>query len=536
MRTIRDHHSGDLFDPWGFLGDKRRKLLDRSWSGVFREHLLEALPVAKLAQHFHGQMGRPTKDLHGAMGVLILQQLHDLTDAATVQALAFNIAWHYALDLRDGSDTYLCEKTLRNYRRLVIDHGLDELLFRSLTDRLIGAFEVDPAKQRLDSTAIRSAMRNLTRLGIVVETIAKFLRELARVEPGLHERVDAGLVRRYVEREGEGCFANTTPSESKRRLPEAGRDLLTLAVMFRGTQAATLDSFVILQRVLSEQFEVSDSPSDEGDPKPTLRVKEPHEIPCDNVCNPADPDSSYNKHRGQGYLTQVMETYQQDDSDDPPIPKPDLITHVSVGKMTVHDGRCLEPAIEDVKARQVQPQQLLADTHYGSAQNVQGLSAQGVELISPAMPPKGSKQDQLALEQFELDDQGRITRCPAGHEPLTASLGKVRLQARFDASICQSCSLLKRCPVRKTIERGESARYQYTLQRVAMRARRLADQTHEFKQVYRWRAGIEATMSRLKHQMRLAHLRVRGLAAVTHRVLLRALGLNIHRCAAFVGP
>ena len=136
MRTIRDHHSGDLFDPWEFLGDKRRKLLTCSWSGVFREHLLEALPVAKLAQHFHGQMGRPTKDLHVAMGVLILQQLHDLTDSATVQALAFNIAWHYALDLRDGSDTYLCEKTLRNYRRLVIDQGLDGLLF-SLADRSV---------------------------------------------------------------------------------------------------------------------------------------------------------------------------------------------------------------------------------------------------------------------------------------------------------------------------------------------------------------------------------------------------------------
>ena len=39
-----------------------------------------------------------------------------------------------------------------------------------------------------------------------------------------------------------------------------------------------------------------------------------NKIPCDIVNNPADPDSSYNKHRGQGYLTQVMETYQEDDA------------------------------------------------------------------------------------------------------------------------------------------------------------------------------------------------------------------------------
>jgi hypothetical protein len=32
-------------------------------------------------------------------GVLILQQLHDLTDAKTMEAVAFNLAWHYALDV-----------------------------------------------------------------------------------------------------------------------------------------------------------------------------------------------------------------------------------------------------------------------------------------------------------------------------------------------------------------------------------------------------------------------------------------------------
>ena len=45
-------------------------------------------------------MGRPSKDLHVVIGVLLLQQLHDLSDAETVEALAFNMAWHYALDVR----------------------------------------------------------------------------------------------------------------------------------------------------------------------------------------------------------------------------------------------------------------------------------------------------------------------------------------------------------------------------------------------------------------------------------------------------
>lgn len=34
------------------------------------------------------------------------------------------------------------------------------------------------SRQRMDSTALRSAMRSLTRIGIVVEIISKFAREL----------------------------------------------------------------------------------------------------------------------------------------------------------------------------------------------------------------------------------------------------------------------------------------------------------------------------------------------------------------------
>ena len=536
MHRTRDRSNGLLFDPWASLGAKRRQMLDKSWAGVFRSHLLNALPVRALAGAFSAGMGRPTKDLHVAAGVLILQQLHDLTDAATVEALAFNLAWHYALDVQDEADAYLCEKTLRNYRRLVMDQGLDRVLFQALTDELVQAFGVDVSRQRLDSTGIRSAMRSLTRLGTVVETISKFLRELARTYPGLHAHVDVELVRRYVAREGEGCFADTTPSESKRRLPEAGRDLWQLAKRFESTEARALESFGLLQRVLAEQFEIVEADDASADDAP-VRVKEPKEIPCDNLRNPADPDSSYNKHRGQGYLAQVMETYQEDDEQEDEQAQhtagdtPDLITHVSVGKMNVHDSQYLEPALADVSNRDLKPQQLLADSHYGSTDNVHEAAEEAVELVSPAMTAKGEARGDLTLEQFELDETGRVLRCPAGHTPVLTSHGPQRHQARFDPAVCAACPLRERCPTRTADRRGEGRRLQYTHDRVAQRRRRLNDRSSAFKARYRWRAGIEATMSRLKHQMRLAHLRVRGMPTVTYATFLRALGLNIHRCA-----
>lgn len=63
--------------------------------------------------------------------------------------------------------------------------------------------------------------------------------------------------------------------------------------------------------------------------------------------------------------------------------------------------------------------------------------------------------------------------------------------------------------------------------------RRLHDKTEAFRTCHRWRAAIEGAMARYKHHMGMGCLRVRGLKAVRYRAFLRALGLNIHRMAAY---
>ena len=115
MLILRDHDSAAPSDLWIQLGAKRKQLLDRSWAGVFRDYLLLDLPVTELAPHFSKDFGRPSKDLHVVFGALLLQQLHDLTDAQTVEAMAFNLAWQYALDVQSEADCYFSERTLRTY-------------------------------------------------------------------------------------------------------------------------------------------------------------------------------------------------------------------------------------------------------------------------------------------------------------------------------------------------------------------------------------------------------------------------------------
>lgn len=502
-------------------------MLEKSWAGVFRTHLLDRLEVNKLAAFFSSENGRPSKDLYAALGVLILQQLHDLTDLQVVEQLAFNLAWHYALDIRDDSDVYICERSLQNYRRLVIDQELDKLLFKNLTDELIRVFQIDTSRQRIDSTAIRSAMRLMTRVETVVETLCKFFRECARVKPEQFKLIDQGIRERYINGEESGCFSYPAPKQAKRCLSEVGADVLAVLKTLRGTAASDLFSFQLLERVFSEQFDIE---SAEEHAEDKLLVKEPKDIPCDNVGNPSDPDSSYNAYHGQGYLLQVMETHEPSEE---PSSKPDLITHINVHKMTIGDSKAIDPAVQDTTARGIQPELILGDTRFGSEENHRRLGDEGLQLVAPTQPPKGYKKGKLTLEQFRLDDQGLITQCPDGQIPISTTVGKAKIQAVFRAETCGNCRHRNGCPTAAAIKRGELPRVQYTPARVEKLRRREYEQSNAFKQIYRWRAGIEATVSRLKYQMNLARLRVRGMGSVRYTVWMRSLGLNILRAANY---
>jgi len=523
MRNVRDHLTGDLFERWGYLGEKRLKRLRESWPEVFRKNVIGKLPTAKLAVEFDPEMGRPTLDIPVMIGALILQQIFNLTDQETVESVAFNIAWQYALDVRSGAELEMTDRTLRNYRKLVIDLGLDEVIFAEVTDELIKAFKVDTSKQRMDSTAFKSSMRELTRLGTFVETISKFIRELKRRHPVEYERIDKEVIRKYVDREGEGCFGQR-PIETRKRLPEAAETLYELIDTFRGTAAEGTESFGLMKRVFEEQCEVEDDGK--------LRIKAPEEVGCENVNNPSDPDSTYNGYKGQGYTAQVLETYTEDVHGEKT--QPDIITYVAINKMTQMDTQALKPALDEVEERGIKPEVVIADTPYGAyANRIEALN-RGVEIVAPSQPLQQNENGKLSLEDFELDESGLVVKCPAGYAPKSTNAMKSHMDARFDKAICLSCDLRYHCPCGIQVVKGKKPRIWYRYSRVGHAGRLRYEKTDKFRDKYRWRAGIEGTMSRLKNWLKLDNLRVRGRPAVSLALRLKALGLNILRCAVYM--
>ena len=74
--------------------------------------------------------------------------------------------------------------------------------------------------------------------------------------------------------------------------------------------------------------------------------------------------------------------------------------------------------------------------------------------------------------------------------------------------------------------RGEGKKYYYlrvTEKQIRIAKRRIYEQSDMFQERYRWRAGVEATMSEYDRRTGVKHLRVRGLKAVRFSAILKAL-------------
>jgi len=524
MIRVRDHKQREIFDPWGFLSPKRRQLLDHSWPGMFKEHLLPELPVDSLKPFFTDGFGRPSKELYTVLGALVFQQAFDYTDEEACDQLAYNIQWHYALNITEESDSakYVCPKTLWNMRSKLIDSELDSLLFETVTQKLAQVFTVDTDKQRIDSVHIKSNMRRLGRINIFASAIHKFIKNLKRQHPCLFEAIDPKLVERYLPEKSLQCFSMVKPSDTPKTLQKVSRDLFDLVKQFEGQpDASGMHSYKQLSRILQEQCNL-----EVGDGESAVSVKAPKEIPSDSLQNPSDPDATYSGHKGQGFSVHIMEAYTK--SDDPEVRdrSVNLITHVEVTPSHKSDAGALLPAIASAREKGLAPKEVLADSLYGSDENCQEAQSQDVDVVAPVM---GTAKYALSLADFAASDDGKILACPQGHAPETVKKKKTRYTAAFDSAQCEQCACYTDCPVKK----GKKSHYlRYTEKESRIARRRMYEQTVEFKDRYRWRAGAEATMSEYDRRTGAKRLRVRGLKAVRYCATLKALGINLLRAAA----
>jgi len=251
-------------------------------------------------------------------------------------------------------------------------------------------------------------------------------------------------------------------------------------------------------------------------------IKASKDVPSSSLQNPSDPDAGYSGHKGKGYQMQVMETYSEDKS------QPNLITHVNVEAANESDTNALLPAIEDAEKRNLAPTELLADTLYGSDDNVETAKELGITVIAPVM---GAKESATGLADFVFSDTDQIIACPEQQTPMKTKNGKQGgTTVYFDKAICDRCRRQSECQIKRD---KKSCTISYDAKSLRLSRRRKREKEEAFTEKYRYRSGIEGTMSDLDRMTGLKHLRVRGMPQVRLAATLKATGLNILRSMAF---
>jgi len=518
MHKIVNPRQTRLFDPYdNVLTEKTRKRLLDGWAGVFRHIILELMPVETISGHFDPVMGRPTKELYSMAGLLLIKEFMDWTKQDALDAYSFRMDIHYALNLEPITHD-ISMRTLERYINLFETDKLAKTIMSQVTVKLVDILEIKIDRQRLDSTHIFSDMASFGRTRLMGVAIKRFLTQLNRHNQQDYNALDESLRQRYAPGIHQ-LFGDTGKDNESRRLlrQQVAEDMHFLLGRFADTtKHGRKDTYKALERIFYEQCEVHEE-------KVCVKKKTGGNV----MQNPSDPGATYDGHKGPGYQVQLSETCNPDN-------EVQLITCAIPQTAAESDANSFGEVVKDLEANDLVCDEMLADTHYTSDQNVQLAQEHGIELVGPTPPGSGGPRDtyQLNIDDFNVDEETEeFLCCPAGHAPESSVHDKQTAKTKtiMPQSACGQCEYIDQCPVKKS-------RHGYQLDHTAkerrLAGRRREEATEVFHQRYRIRGGIEGTNSGLKRRTGLGQLRVRGQPRVFSSILLKVAGWNILRAAA----
>ena len=359
-------------------------------------------------------------------GLLFIMEFRNWTKEEAVQAYMCHSDLWYALNMGPGLHG-MSVRTLERYQRIFRDEELAQSIMAEVTSRLVELLELDISKQRLDSTHVFSDMATFGRTRMMGVAIKRFLTQLKRHDRASYDALPEELRARYRPSSHQ-LFGDTMKDKEKRALlrQQVAEDLYGLLEGFAQNERVNKgQTFKALHTIFEQQCEVvhpaievhaaaSESKADESKaeenkaeaPKVVIKSKTWGNV----IQNPSDPDATYDAHKGAGYQVQLTETCAENN-------EVQLITSALPQTACVSDADAPREVLNELERRALLPGELLADTAYGSDENVRAGAALGVDLAAP-VPGKSPGEKTMGIGQFDVDPQSQTVQgCPAGHAP-----------------------------------------------------------------------------------------------------------------------
>ncbi|MFF4484686.1 IS1182 family transposase [Streptomyces sp. NPDC001520] len=481
--------------------------------------------------------GRPGLSPGQLALVSVLQFAENLSDRQAADAVRTRIDWKYALglELDDAGFDYsvLCE-----FRARLAEGDAADRLLRVMLKRLVEAGLLKSGgRQRTDATHVLAAVRTLSRLELVGETLRAALEELAEADgdwllPLIEPEWDKRYGRKVEIGKVPGGKAGVTAMAET--FGRDGEKILAAAwASDAPPRLRALPQVEILRRVWVHHYY--------WDAAGHLRWRDGHALPPASLRfdSPYDTDAHYCVKRDtawSGYRVHLTETCDSD--------RPDIVVHVATTTAPVQDGELTERIHDDLAEARLAPAEHVVDAAYIAPARIErALRVHGITLLGPVVPDhshQAKSGDGFDKSAFTVDWDNEQATCPSGQlsrnwQPLRIN-GHDYIQVRFDKITCLACTDRPQCTTSATRPRALALLPTRELHEIQTR-NRLDQQTEDWQRRYAIRAGIEATISQNVRTCGLRRSRYRGLARTHVQHVLTALACNLTRIADWIaGP
>jgi transposase len=488
--------------------DQAAGIPPQHWSRRFFEHIYCSFDDAQFAGLYQEGGRYPISPTLVAC-ITILQYMFKVSDRVAVENTIMRRDWRIALG-RDDDWTGLDPSVLCTFRKRLVEHGWEDMIFGHVLERLrsLGLLQ-RRQRVRVDATKLLANVARLSRADMIQETLRVVVCELWDSCAHLRQRPD--LVRLY-EDYGEELWLGRG-SEGAGRLGELGRDgylLLALLDELEQPRERTVQCRELLAQVLEENFERGE----DGDVRPL----EGDERPKGRVVTPHEPDVRVGKKGGKLWHGDKVHFVETADAE-----RTNFVIDVLVTEPNVPDVKMTTEIVERTRFVLPEAETMLADSGYASGTTSREARQRGVDLVSPPLGNTRSRE-LFPVEAFEIDFEKQTATCPAGRTTEKWYRGGRRIQIRFRADDCADCPLRAQCT---TAKNGRSLNISRDYQQLM--ADRARAETGEFARLYRLRGPVEATISEAVHCCGLRVSRYRGRAKRALHAILAATALNVRR-------
>ena len=467
------------------------------------EHRRELFPDGLFADLFPSGRGRPSVPADVMAAVIVLQALHGLSDADTVDAVTFDLRWKAAVGLPVTAAGFH-PTTLTYWRRRLAVSDRPDRIFEVVRE-VIGQTGVLSGKTRraLDSTVLDDAVATQD---TVIQLIAA-IRQVRRIVPGAVEVVARVCSAHDYDDPGKPAIAWNDAQARAGLVDALVRDALVVLAALDGEQPdpKARDALALLALIAGQDVELAD----EGSDPPRWRIAQ--RVAADRVISVVDPEARHahkTVHRRQdGFKAHLAVE-----------PDTGLITGCALTKATGADNHEAVIGLA-LLTRETEPVTVLADSAYGTGDFRAALhDRHHTDRVKPA-PSRAAVPGGFTVDDFTIDQDQQTATCPAG---LTRAISVKAGYATFGAG-CRGCQLRERCTTSRT---GKSLKIRPhdRLQRTARAAAAAPDWQAEYKQ---HRPMVERSIAWLTWGNR--KVRYLGVSKNDHWLHHRTAALNLRR-------